>query len=380
VNRAALSRRGLLGAAGGIGLSAALGVSGSAAAASGSGMVDVKPSPDGRYPVAPLAKESWTLGVAQARSIPVDMGRVEASRRENLDHMLDLIDAAFAFGAGPDLLFFHEFPITGFGAGWTREDVLRVAIEIPGVETEAIAKKAKQYGIYVVFGSYARDPDWPGHALSITTVIGPDGRILGRGWKARNIKGVFGGEIELFTTTIYDVLDRFVEMYGRDAILPVIRTPIGNLATSSVQREPELFRALAIKGAEVILRTATGGFVPADIAATSLYNGVYTAVSNNAISPGSPFFEDTNAGGSAIYGPDGEAIATAKSPNETLVTARIPIGAFRARHRQPTIHPQLYMDVLNGYTPRFPPNLFGVYLPTDLRDAGRYLRDKGVWK
>ncbi|WP_380875796.1 hypothetical protein ACFB49_06050 [Sphingomonas sp. DBB INV C78] len=380
MSQAALSRRGLLSAAGGLGLSAALGVSGQAVAASAHDKAYVKPSPDGRYPVVPLVKESWTLGVAQARSIPVDLGRVEASRRDNLDHMLGLIDAAFAFGAGPDLLFFHEFPITGFGAGWTRKDVLKVAIEIPGAETVAIAKKAKQYGIYIVFGSYARDPDWPGHALSITTVIGPDGSILARDWKARNIKGAFGGEIELFTTTIYDVLDRFVEMYGRDAILPVIRTPIGNLATSSVQREPELFRALAIKGAEVILRTATGGFVPADIAATSLYNGVYTAVSNNAVSPGSPFFEDTNAGGSAIYGPDGEPMAIAKSPNETLVMARIPIGAFRGRHRQPTIHPQLYMDVLNGYTPRFPPNLFDQYLPGDLKDAGRYLRDKGVWK
>lgn len=376
-----LSRRALLGAAGGISFSAALGVSGHAvAAAPGNAKADISLSADGRYDVVPLAKEVWTLGVAQARSIPVDLNRVEASRRDNLNHMLGLIDAAYAFGGGPDLLFFHEFPITGFGAGWTLKDVLRVAIEIPGVETEAVAKKARQYGIYVVFGSYARDPDWPERALSITTVIDPDGRILARDWKARNIKGAFGGEIELFTTTIYDVLDEFVEMYGRDAILPVIKTPIGNLATSSVQREPELFRALAIKGAEVILRTATGGFSPVDVAATSLYNGVYTAVANNAVSPGSPFFEDTNAGGSAIYGPDGEAMAIAKSPNETLVMARIPIGTFRARHRQPTLHPQLYMDVLNGYTPRFPPNLFDKYQPGDLKDAGRYLRDKGMWK
>ena len=380
MNQTALSRRALIGAAGGLGLTAAIGVSGTAAAASSGQPRDVVLNTDGRYPVAPLAKESWTLGVAQCRSMPVDLNRVEASRRENLNHMIGLIDAAFAFGAGPDLLFFHEFPITGFGAGWTRKDVLKVAIEIPGAETEEIAKKARQYGIYIVFGSYARDPDWPGHALSITTMIGPDGKILARDWKARNIKGVFGGEIELFTTTIYDVLDRFVEMYGRDAILPVVHTPIGNLAMSSVQREPELFRALAMKGAEVILRTATGGFVPTDIAATSLYNSVYTAIANNAVSPGSPFFEDSNAGGSAVYGPDGEPIAIAKSPNETLVMARIPIGAFRARHRQPTIHPQLYMDVLNGYTPRFPPNLFSTYVPSDLKDAGRYLRDKGVWK
>lgn len=389
----ALSRRALLGAAGGMSLTAALGVSAPAAAQSKSNAAkpaaasaihhpkaDVVINADGTYPVVPLGKQSWTLGVVQSRSMPVDLTRVEVSRRDNLNHMVKLIDAAYAFGGGPDLLFFHEFPITGFGAGWTRADVLKVAIEIPGVETEVLAKKAQQYGCYLVFGSYAKDPDWPGHVLSITTVMGPDGKILARDWKARNIKGVFGGEIELFTTTIYDVLDRFVEMYGRDAILPIVKTPIGNLATSSVQREPELFRALAIKGAEVILRTATGGFAPVDVAATALYNGVYTAVANNAISPGSPFFEDSNAGGSAIYGPDGEVLASAKSPNETMVTTRIPIGAFRARHRQPTIHPQLYNDVMGQYNPRFPPNLFSGYVPSDLKDAGKYLRDKGVWK
>lgn len=374
-----LSRRGLLGAAGGLGLSAAFGLSGSLAAAATPGG-DVEIAPDGKYPTVPLARESWTLGVAQSRSLPVDLARVNASRRANLDHMLGLIDAAFAFGAGPDLLFFHEFPITGFGAGWTRKDILRVAIEIPGEETEALAKKAREKGVYLVFGSYARDKDWPDHVLSITTIIGPDGRILARDWKARNIKGVFGGQIELFTTTIYDVYDRFVEMYGRDAVIPVVQTPLGNISTSAVQREPELFRAMAIKGAELILRTATGGFSPLDVAATALYNGVYVAVANNAISPGSPFFEDSNAGGSGIYGPDGEPLGRAKSPNETLVMARIPIGAFRARHRQPTLHSALYMDVLNGYVPRYPPNLFADYLPTDLQDAARFLRDKGAWK
>lgn len=380
--KGALSRRAMLGAAGGLGLTAAVGVSGSAAVAAVAGKPggDIQLHRDGGYAVAPLAKESWTLGVAQVRSLPVDLARVDASRAENLKHMIGLIDAAFALGGRPDLLMFHEFPITGFGVGWTRKDVLKVAIEIPGVETEALSAKARQYGVYLVFGSYARDPAWPGHALSITTIIGPDGAILARDWKARNIKGAFGGEIELYTTTIYDVLDRYVEMYGRDAVVPVVRTPLGNLATSSVQREPELFRAMAIKGAEVILRTATGGFSQGDVAMTSLYNGVYTAVANNAISPGSPFFEDTNAGNSAIYGPDGEVLAIAKSPNETLVQTRIPIGTFRARHRQPTLHPQLYLDVLNGYTPRYPPNLFQDYVPSDMKDAGRYLRDKGVWK
>ena len=372
-----ISRRALLGAAGAVGAAAAIATSASAA---GAEKAPLHVDPNGRYPVVPLAKPAWTLGAAQSRVIPVDLSRVKASRAENLKHMIGLIDASFGFGPSPDLIQFHEFPITGFGMGWNREDTLKVAIDIPGEETEALSKKAREHKCYLVFGSYARDPDWPGHALSITTMIGPDGAILAREWKVRNIKGAFGGQVELFTTTVYDVLDRYVEMYGRDAVLPVVRTPLGNFSMSSAQNEPELFRAMAIKGAEVILRTATGGFNPTDIAATSLYNRVYTTVVNNAISPGSPYFEDTGAGGTTIYGPDGQPMAAARSPNEQLVMARIPIESYRASHRQPTMHPAVWRDVLDAYVAPYPPNLYTPYQPSSLQDAARYLKDKRTWK
>lgn len=230
-----------------------------------------------------------------------------------------------------------------------------------------------------MFGSYVRDPEWPDNLLSITTIMDDQGRIIDKQWKARNIKGVFFG-FELFTTTIYDVLDRYTEMYGVDRVVPIARTPIGNLATSSVQREPELFRAMALKGAEVILRTATGGFTPADIQATAMYNGVYVAVSNNAASPNNGlYFEDAGGGGASIYDPMGELVASAPSPFETLVTHRIPIKDFRARHRQPIVHSELVMPVYEAYRSKYPPSLFSKYQPTSIDDAGRYLADKARW-
>lgn len=336
-------------------------------------------SDDGTYAVEPLSQESLTLGVVQSRVRAVDGSNPAPGIKANLKHMLELIDNAFHYGGGPDLLQFHEFPITGWSK-WSRKEILRFAIEIPGPETQAISAKAREYGCYIVFGSYARDPDWPGHVLSVTTIIGPQGEIVDKHWKARNIKGVFPG-FELFTTTVYDVLDQYVEMYGIDAVIPVTRTPIGNLATSSIQREPELFRALAIKGAEIILRTATGGFTPLDMQATSLYNGVYTAICNNAVSPNNPgFYDDAGAGGSAVYGPRGEVVADTDSPFETLVRARIPIAAFRARHQQPFVHMDLYRPVFEAYRNAYPPDLFSEYLPENLDDAARFLRDKSVWR
>jgi len=350
-----------------------------ARAAMGRGSDSISIRPDGTYEVVPLEKSTVRLGIVQSRVRGVRIDNLREDQQANLSHMLEQIDNAFHFGAGADILFFHEFPITGFNA-WTRKEILQVAVEIPGEESEAISEKAKQYGCYVVFGSYARDADWPNHVLSITTIIGPDGSIVDKHWKARNIKGVFHG-IELFTTTVYDVLDEYVEMYGSDAVLPVTRTPIGNIVTSSVQLEPELFRAFAMKGGEIFLRTATGGFTPWDIQATAGYNRVYVAVCNNAVSPDNPgFYDDAGSGGSAIYNPRGEIIAAANTKFETLVAAPIPIAQFREKNRQPIVHMELYRDVFNTYRNAYGPNLFSEYQPTDLKDSKAYLADKSTWK
>lgn len=336
---------------------------------------------DGSYDCVPLVKDTISLCVVQSRIRAVDASRRDASVKENLDHLLGLIDAANGWLGPKDIVFFHEFPITGFDPRWRRQDLLKVAIEIPGPETEAIAARAKRYGCYVVFGSYARDADWPNHILSITTIVSPQGDVVGRHWKARNIKGLFGGRFEVFTTTIFDVLDEYTEKYGAHELAPVTRTPIGNICTTSTQLEPEIIRAFALRGGEIMLRTASGGFDEFDIQANARYNAMYTAIVNQAISPGNPgSFDDVRSGGSAIYGPDGQVLARANSVNEGPVLAHIPIKSFRAGRRIPNIHASLYRKLYTDYAEAYPPNLFSAYQPTDGLDSANYLRDKRRWK
>lgn len=372
---AAVAALGVLGP----GVAAASGLAQAAGSSKGKGQGALSMHTDGTYATVELAKPAWTLGMVQSRVHSFDASQWKAGMKGNLAHMLQLIDAAFYFGSKPDLLLFHEFPLSGWRK-WTRAEINKFSIEIPGEETEAIARKAREYDTWIVFGAYARDPDWPSHVLSITTVMNNKGEIVARHWKARNIKGVFPG-VELFTTTIYDVLDRYVEMYGRDAVIPVTRTPLGNICTSSTQREPELFRAMAMKGGEIFLRTASGGFSELDIAACSLYNGTYSAIVNNSISPDNgPYFDDPGSGGTALYGPNGKAIAQADGKNEQLVVGRIPIAELRAYKHQPVVHMDMYRDVFDTYQNQFPPNLWSQYLPTSLDDAGRYVNGKSRWK
>lgn len=335
---------------------------------------------DGSYATVPLVKDEITLSVVQTRVRAVDAKSPDKGKKDNLAHMLRAIDKVFHFRAPSDIVQFHEFPITGWDT-WNREEALRLAIELPGEESVAIGKKAKEYGCYIVFGSYVRDADWPRHVLSVTTIIGPDGNIVDKHWKARNVKGMFP-DSELFTTGVYDVLDEYIEMYGADAVMPVTRTPVGNLCTSSTQMEPELFRALAMKGAEIILRTATGGFYETDALATSLHNKVYATMCNNSISPENPnFFDDPSsmAGNSLIIGPNGEVLARARQ-EETVISARIPIKSFRQRHTQPLVHMDMFKPIFDVYQNNYGPNLFADYLPKDMSDAKAFLKDKSRWK
>jgi hypothetical protein len=143
-----------------------------------------------------------------------------------------------------------------------------------------------------------------------------------------------------------------------------------------VQREPELFRAMTLKGGEIFLRTATGGFTPADIQACAMYNGVYTAICNNSISPGNKgIWEDAGGGNSAIYDPRGEIMAKAASGAEQEVDAVIPIASYRARHRLPEISWPMYAPVYARYVNNYQPSMYTKSLPPTLQDAARYLRD-----
>ena len=81
-----------------------------------------------------------------------------------------------------------------------------------------------------------------------------------------------------------------------------------------------------------------------------------------------------------MVGPDGEFFERSETDDETLIYGRIPIGGFRARHRQPIVHSELVMPIFEQYRSPYGPNLLADYQPTDTKDAGRYLREKTRWE
>src|SRR5438270_8193976 len=158
------------------------------------------------------------------------------------------------------------------------------AIDIPGPETQMLGEIAQEFGVYLVAQAKATDPDFPGLFFNIGFILDPGGQIILKHYKSSPLFPVE------HSVCPHDVWDRWVELHGRtlDAFFPVVRTPIGNLATMMANEGSYLenARALAMNGAEVIYRPsyphpATGNeFFEIQSRARALDNNLYIVAPN----------------------------------------------------------------------------------------------------
>ena len=334
---------------------------------------------DGGYAAVPLARPQVRASAIQTALMNVSPASFQADLRRNLAHVLDQIDAVFNYFGEKDLIAIHAHALHGWDK-WTKAELERIALRVPGEQSEAICARARQYGCHIVFGGYMVDPGWPGHVIDAMFLASPSGQIAAVHWKATTQRGQRSG-LDYFVTHVVDVLDAYVERYGADAVLPVARTPIGNIAMSAVFREPELYRALAMKGAEIFVRSGLGGYSKSDGELVSRVNRAFTLYSANALSPGNPrYFPDNGTlGGSAIFGLRGERLAEARE-HETAISATLDVAGRRAVGLIPDISWDLYAPVYAQYRSRFAPNAYLRRVPTSLEDAARLLAAFRRWK
>jgi predicted amidohydrolase len=334
--------------------------------------------PDGTYPTRPLEKDVVVVkvvqhGVDNLQTAP----SIEEGLRGNLDRMVRLARQACSTGKKPDFLLYNEFPLTGYSEG-SREEKLRFTIEIPGPETAALGEVARECDTYIIFGSYARDAEWPGHILSLNAVIDRKGEVATRYWKTRNVKRLTPGN-EIPTTTIEGVRDRYRERYGIEQEFPVLQTEFGNIAVSTVQLDPFVFAAYAMRGVEIMFRTATL-FSPVDVKAVAQFNNFYSAMSNITFPPDSQAAKF--GGGSLIVGPRGQVLAEDPTNNEAIIEAEIPIAEFRRNRRIPHYPLEVVAPVFDQYVQETPLNhmdLPAEQLPVDGKAMAELIDRTSRW-
>src|SRR5215204_4002173 len=183
-----------------------------------------------------------TSNSAAGLNVAIIQMNSQGDRRANIATALDLIDRAAATGAR--LVALPEvWPYLG------PDDVVRDQAEtIPGPITEVLAQRARRHGIYIHGGSiYESRPGDPG-MYNTTFVLDPMGEIIARYSKIHMYDVVLDGVAEYQESATVTPGDEI-------AITEIDGIQVG-LTICYDLRFPELFRILALKGAQAILLPA----------------------------------------------------------------------------------------------------------------------------
>ena len=164
----------------------------------------------------------------------------DADKAGTIERMLGYLDIAGQRGSKLCVL-----PEVWSGLGFSTDKAYaEIAEEVPGPTTDLLAGKAQQYGMHIVGSIYEK----AGNSFyNSSPMIAPDGSIVGKYWKthlfdAPNRNDIKGGIRES---------DKVVA--GTE--LPVFELEPARVGVSvcSDLRFPEIYRELALKGAEIIV-------------------------------------------------------------------------------------------------------------------------------
>ncbi len=215
----------------------------------------------------PIAPYRATL--VQARVLPTfdrDGAFLPDALTANIKRVSGLVDRG-AGEVGARLYVFSEFCLQLQQGPLTARDWMAAAIQIPGPQTDVIARAAQRARAYVSINPVEAIPGFPGRYFLSGLIIDSSGDIVVNYRKLYDLSN---------KTRPTDILDAWLARFGADSLFPVADTAIGRLAAMVALDVawPEMTRSLMFKGAEVIVNpTASRRVVPS-----------YTALR----SPGSP--------------------------------------------------------------------------------------------
>lgn len=237
-------------------------------------------------------------------------------------------------GPSLKLVVLPEYFMTGYPVGETIEGwASKAAIAPGGPEYDALAGVAQKHGIWLSGNAYETDKHFPGYYFQVCFIIDPSGNVILR----------YRRLISMFAPTPHDVWDKYLDIYGIDAVFPVVDTPIGKLACCASEEIlfPEVVRAHALRGAEVILHptseVASPDMTPKEIArrARALENLVYVISANTAGVHGEGIPANSVDGMSKIVDYKGRVMVSADTGESMVAHAEIDLPALRANRGKP---------------------------------------------
>ncbi|WP_433360108.1 nitrilase-related carbon-nitrogen hydrolase [Streptosporangium sp. CA-115845] len=282
-----------------------------------------------------LSYRALALQTATHSVSGMSVGDARAAMRTAVSRIATQVRASKQW-IGPDLrlIVLPEYALTGFPLGesiplW-RE---KAALDPGGPEYEALAAIAQEQDVYLAGNAYESDEHFPELYFQTSFVIDPAGDVVLR---CRRL-------YSMYSPTPFDVWDRYLDVHGADALIPVARTPIGNLAAISSEEilYPELARSLALRGAEVLCHPTSESssplLTPKAIArrARAIENLAYVVSANTGGLTGLGIPADSTSGGSELIDFEGRTLAQAGSGESLVAAAELDLGALRRFRGRP---------------------------------------------
>ncbi|HEX5502341.1 MAG TPA: carbon-nitrogen hydrolase family protein [Thermomicrobiales bacterium] len=172
-----------------------------------------------------------------------------ADKARNIEVALDLIDRAA--GAGADLAVLPEY-VDFLGPD---EPALAAAEPIPGPTSRAFADKARERGLWLLAGSIREAGDDPGRSYNTSLLFDRRGEQVAKYRKIHLYDVEIAGNVS--------VKESATIAPGREVVTADVEGHTVGLSICYDLRFPELYRAQALRGAEIL-------FVPA---AFTLFTG-----------------------------------------------------------------------------------------------------------
>ena len=283
--------------------------------------------------------ETYTALALQVAVHAIDRLTDTAACRAHIDAGLDRVGAQISgskqfIGGHVGLVVLPEYFLTGYPVGETvpawRE---RACVAPDGAEYEKLGRIAQDNGVHLSGNLYETDAHFPELYFQSSFIIGDNGDCMLR----------YRRLVSMFAPTPHDVLDRYLDIYGADSLFPVVDTPLGRLATVASEEIlfPEIVRALAFKGAEVVCHSssevAASTATPKAIAkrARAHENHLYVVSANSAGVLGIDLPNQSVDGGSAIVDYEGRALVESDGGESMAAHADIHIDALRDYRRRP---------------------------------------------
>jgi predicted amidohydrolase len=226
----------------------------------------------------------------------------------------------------------------------------KLAVPIPNEYTDRYVAKAKERGVFIQTGSFLEvDARWPDVVFNTTCLIGPDGLLS----RYRKVNPWLPWEVHASPHDLpgYD-----------EPLFPVVETEIGRLGAAICYDWlfPEAIRALALGGAEVLIRVSAymdpwGATPPLDWwtlfnRARAVENLCCVVAANQGASAANypPF---SWPGGSMIVDFDGRVLAQADpGPGEKIVVGPVDLAALRSERGRRRGHQMLSHLRTEAYT------------------------------